>query len=417
MIIRFDYRKNKHQEEFHADTTSPLLHLSSGFGGGKSYALIMKALQLSWLNRPFAGGIVAPSFTDYKKDLLPMIEEILEKNRIKYQHHKTEHWFRFPWTKGKLYVATAEKKLRGPNWSYAAINEVTLIPLERYREVVGRVRVKGAKAPQVASCGTPEGIASEYYSIFIEKPLDGLRVVYGSTLDNLENLDPTYVERLSASFDSKMLDAYLKGLWVNMAGNRFYYAYDPARNDDSTNAYDSDQLVHCSIDFNVDPMTATLWHFDGHTARAFDQVELSGGEGFDTARLADALIARGFTGRNTIVYPDPAGNARTTKGMPDVEILKRKGFNEVRVKLAAPRLRERQLNVNNLLEKRCVTIHPVKCQGLKRDWISVEQDPVTLEKKKNNPKLTHFSDGADYMLDILFPFSGRRSETRAIKIR
>jgi len=83
----------------------------------------------------------------------------------------------------------------------------------------------------------------------------------------------------------------------------------------------------------------------------------------------------------------------------------------------APDFRKRQLNVNNLLDKGLVKVNPKTCPGIKRDFEGVEQDVATLGKIKKNPKLTHFSDGADYMLDILFPMSGHKPQSRVIKFR
>ena len=390
------------------------LHLSGGFGSGKSHGLVMKALYLSVTNKPFPGGLVCPSYSDYKRDILPLLEDTLLKNRIKYEHHKTENWFRFPWSPGKLYIATAERPLRGPNWAYALINEVTLIPLERYREVVSRVRIKGAKYPQIASCGTPEGLGSEYYEFFIERPIEGSKIIFGDTRNNVENLGSDYIKSLEASFDSIMLDAYLKGLFINMQGNRFYYNYDPIKNDDDSIKPVVGEINHISLDFNVEPMTATIWNYIDGEIRAFDEIVLNDA---NTNRMVDAFLARGYTPNNSCIYPDPAGNARSTKGQPDNQILRSRGFINIRVKSHAPPMRQRQLNVNNLLEKRLIKLNPKTVPTLKKDLMAVEQDKATLEKIKSNPKLTHSSDGLDYLCDILFPFSGTKPRSEVIKFR
>ena len=141
------YKMNKHQRQFHTDIVTRFLHLSTGFGGGKTYALCQKALQLSFLNAPHHGGLVVPDFQEFKKDVLPEMQAILDTNGIPYKYHGSDHYFTFPWSKGKLFVVSADKAIRGPNWAYAVINEVTLIPLLRYKEVIGRVRVKVAKYP------------------------------------------------------------------------------------------------------------------------------------------------------------------------------------------------------------------------------------------------------------------------------
>jgi len=416
MKIHLNYKRNPHQELLHDDITTKFLHLSSGFGGGKSYALIMKAFQLSWLNRGCHGGFVCPTFTDYKKDIYPLMEQIIYESGIKnVQQNKSEHWWKFPWTKGKLYIASAEKKLRGPNWGYACINEATLIPQERYREVIGRVRVKKAKNPQIVSVGTPEGTAHWLYDAFIEEPMRNSRVIYGDTRDNLENLSDDYVQSLEDSYDSTMLDAYLKGLWVNMSNNRFYYAYDPKKNDNKDIKQIPYATVHASLDFNVDKMCCTLWHYDGIKCRAFDSIILKGNA--DTKKMCDALKARGYWPDLTILYPDPAGNARSTKGRPDNVILKEEGFYQVRVKTTQPRMRQRQLHMNNLLGKGIIEINPETCKDLKKDFESVEQNVITLDKNKKNAELTHSSDGADYMFDILIPFVKPTHRSGMMKIR
>jgi len=427
------YKRNLHQKDFHDDDVSKFLHLSTGFGGGKTYSLVMKLLKLSVLNPNVDGGCVNPSIADFKKDVLPMFEAILDDNKIRYRYHRTDKWFLFPWSKGRLYIASAEKQIRGPNWGYAGINEVTLISKERYLETIGRVRVKRAAVPQIVSSGTPEGTSHWLYETFVERPMQNSRIIYGDTRDNLDNLNADYITSLEHSYDSRMLDAYLRGLWVNMTTNRFYYAYDPGKNDDKTLTQQPNQIVHVSMDFNVDPMTATLWHvFDvtgprgmaqidkwGRIERRLEgwgQIELTGPQGFDTRQMSAAMRARGLHPDTTIIYPDPAGTARSTKGKPDISILRDEGWH-VRHQSKAPEFRRRQLAHNNLLDKFLIKIHPIECKGLKRDYESVEQDLVTLGKIKKNMKLTHYSDGVDYMIDNIFPFSGRKPNSGMVRIR
>lgn len=406
---------NPHQQDFFDDQTSKLLHLSGGFGSGKTFVLAHKLFNLSAANYPHPGAVISQDYQEFKRDVLPEMEAILESADVNYNYHKTDHYFTLPWTPGKLYVMTADKKIRGPNWAYAGINELTLIKLERYKEIIGRVRVKGAKRPQIASVGTPEGYASEYYDYFFEKPPERLRLIYGSTDDNLENLESDYTKTLEDAYDSGMMRSYRKGLWVNMNGSQFYYAFGD-KNIDATLEPDFSSAFFCSMDFNVDPFCATLWQFDGYKLYGVDQIKLEGGEGYDTRKMIAALRARKYTPSNTTIFPDPAGRARSTKGKPDVQILREDGY-DVRVKNAAPSFRTRQLNVNNLLDKGRIIINPIRCKGIKKDFEGVEQDIITLEKKKDNPTLTHFSDGLDYMTDILFPFSSKPNASRVEKHR
>lgn len=429
------YRRNKHQKEFDADNTAKFLNLFTGFGGGKSYAIAMKAFVLSKLNKGVPGGIVVPSIADFKKDLLPLMEEILDENKIKYRYHKTDKWFRFPWSSAKAYIATAEKKIRGPNWGWAVINEITLITHERFKEVVGRVRIKGAPFPQIAGGGTPEGTGHWGYEVFIENPLANSKNIHGDTRDNQDNLSDDYIPTMESSYDIIMLDAYLRGLWINMNGARFYYAYDPNSNDDEDIEQIEGAEVHVSLDYNVSPMVATLWNIvtlrNGRgeiivmpggeairRAKAFDQIVID--DGADIHTMSRAMFERGLEPETTTIYPDPAGRNRNTavegaKG--NNEVLKQMGWFKIKVKSSAPRMHTRQLAVNNLLSKGWVKLHPKKCKALKKDFEAVEQDKATFEKIKTNPKLTHASDGADYFLDIVFPLSGHKPNQGSIKYR
>lgn len=372
------------------------------------------------INAPHAGGCLVPDFQEFKKDMLPEMQGILEANNIPYTYHQTDKYFKFPWSTGKLYIVSADKSIRGPNWAYAGVNEVTLCPLEKYKEVIGRIRVKGAKCAQLASVGTPEGYASEYYEFFIENPnpkISGkLRIIYGSTDDNKDNLHEDYLDNLESAYDQKWIEAYRKGLWVNMSEGLFYYSYNPIMNHNEKLEPEIFDTFHVSMDFNVDPFCATIWGYDGNALFGVDEIKLEGREGFSTQNMIAALNARKYTNKNTIIYPDPAGKARSTKGLPDVTILRNAGY-EVRVKSVAPSFRQRQLNVNNLLDKGLIVFNPTRCKGIKKDLSAVEQDIITLEKSKKNANLTHFSDGLDYMCDILFPFSGAAKKTTQIKIR
>ena len=414
--LKLEITPNKHQKEFLDDMFTKLLHLSTGFGGGKTHVLCYKMLMLSYLNRPHPGGLVVPDFRDYKKDVLPEFESILEKNNIKYHYHQTEHYFKFPWSRGRLYVVSAEKKLRGPNWAYAGINEVTLIPLVRYKEVLGRVRLKGAKCPQIVSVGTPEGFASEYYDYFFEHPPRNFRVIFGSTDDNKANLHDDYLSLLDDAYDKKMQDAYRRGLWVNMTGSPFYYSHNPVKNWDKTLNPQMGDQYHIAMDFNVDPFCASIWLYDGFSIYGVGQIKLVGGEGYSTYNMIEAMKARGYGPHNSIIYPDPAGKARSTKGIPDIKILEQAGYT-CRVRSAAPQFRRRQLNVNNLLDKSRIKFNPDLMPDVRKDFEAVEQDIVTLEKKKDNVNLTHFSDGVDYLCDILFPFSGDLKSVTVHKYR
>lgn len=403
------------QYDFYHDDTTRFLHLSGGYGSGKTTVLAHKLLKLSILNAPYDGGLVVPTFADFKNDFLPVIEGILEDNGIDFEYHGTDHKFKFPWSKGFLRVFTADKKIRGMNVAFIGVNELCLISKERYLEAIGRVRIKQAKFPQVVSSSTPEGYASPYYNIFVENPWRGSKILYMNTMENAHNLDPNYIQSLKDSYPKQLIDAYLHGLWVSLSGNRFYYAYSPDAND-KINEPDWDNQFYCAMDQNVDPFCASIWQRVGNKFLGIEEIKLSGGDGFRVENMTSALKARGYTGRNTIICPDPTAKNRSVNGAPVREILEREGY-QVIMRNVAPRFRERNINMNKHFEKKLIEINPKTMTGLKKDLIAVEMDQVNFEKSKKNQELTHFSDGLDYFIDCYSPFNSHRTSNSVSKIR
>ncbi len=415
MPSNFHFKHLPHQKEFYRDDTTKILLLSGGFGSGKTRALVHKVLKLSYQNRNLSGGLLAPSLPEFKKDVLPTFEEVLDENRIRYHYHKSDKYFTFPWSpKAKLYVFTAERQIRGPNLAYFGINESGLIDAVRFKEAIGRVRLKDAPNPQIVMCQTPEGIGHWTYEHFIESPRKNSRVIYANTRDNI-HLDPTYIQMLEENYDDKMLEAYLEGKFVNMNGHQFYYAFTRNKNCDKNIKQIPNAPIYIGMDFNVQPMAASLWNVVGKSHHQFGEIYLA--DDADTQKMCDALIERGCYPENTIIFPDPTGDARTTKRYSDIQILRNNGYFDIRFKSKAPGFRQRQLCINNLMSKGLVKVNPDTCPMSVKDWEAVEQNVVDFSKVKTNPKLTHFSDGSDYLLDYLNPLSGTKPSVTTERIR
>lgn len=402
--MKIKYDRLAHQQVFDDDLTSNQCLLTSGFGGGKTFALLMKHLKLTKINRNVASGLFVPTYTEFTRDVSPLMEQILVDNGIDPVYHKTEHYYRFPWTKAKTYVITCETRIRGPNLGFCSINEPGLISYQRFKEVLGRRRLPNVPVPQLNMAGTPEGTAHWLYEHCVLKSL--AKVVFGDTRKNVF-IDPDYVRQLEQNYDKVMLQAYLEGKFVNMNGAMFYYAFTRAKNCNNEIKWNREKhrQIDICVDFNVQRMTSSAWyHEDG--PKAFDEMVIP--DNADTNKMCLMWKARGYTPDVSTVFPDPSGNSRSTKGLSDVKIIESHGYR-VRFKPRAPGFRDRQLCVNNLLDKG-LQINPEKCPTLLRDYEGVEQDVATHEKIKDNPELTHASDGADYMLDILYPLSGKKPE-------
>ncbi|WP_419729537.1 hypothetical protein [Lichenicola sp.] len=185
--------------------------------------------------------------------------------------------------------------------------------------------------------GQPGGDPS--YRSFLFTTAEGGHVPLSELQSAEKELDPrVFRQEYGASFET-------------YAG-RVVYAFSRAENVRRC-AYDQSVPLHVGIDFNVNPMSATVWQEDGDTTRQIDEIILPTS---NTDEMADEIAKRfgreGFEpGRRLVdhitVYPDPAGAQRRSSagGRTDIGILREKGF-VVSALRAHPPVRDR-MNVIN----------------------------------------------------------------------
>jgi len=422
-IVAIEKKKKEWFWDLHVfGSNNYLAHGMYHHNSGKTYYLCRKALKLSILNRGHAGGFLVPAFSDFRRDVLPTFESIFEAvGMIKNTHywfHETHKEFRFVWNKRPLYILTAEKPIAGPNLAYCLINEFSLVPWVRINEMIRRVRVKEAKYKQKCLAGTPEDIHGwledfvEQQEARNEKNPNAFKIVYSDTAENTF-IDENYRETLEGLLDEQSLKVFASGQIVRLGGEYFYYAFQRKVNV-APNTEDKSELVHVGLDFNVGKMAATFSHLryiDGKkTLFVFGELLLEGDS--DTLKMGRAIITRFGLGR-VIITCDASGKSRKTSGRSDVQTLHSLGFSQeqVRYKAANPRLRERQILVNGLLSHGQIIVDP-SCKKTIKDFEKVQQNKVDYSKVKDkDDKLTHLSDGLDYLIDWEFQVNFRRSKT------
>ena len=265
MPRKINYQPIGYQRQFH-ESTKPKVHLSTGFGGGKTYSLVMHMFKLMDDNKKMPGGVLVPNIKMYKRDVLPIIFELIRNNHIPYKYNKTESTWYFPDTGSAVYVFHSEdegQSIRGPTLAWGVVNELTLVSRMAYLAFISRIRLKGALNPQVASSATPEGF-NWAYEYFIEQPRKDTDLIFGDMRENIHIAD-TYAKMLQDSFDPLMQEQYIEGKYVNLVGKRCIYAFNRFKHC-ATNVHKIARMpVLVSMDFNVDPMTATLGHIKGET--------------------------------------------------------------------------------------------------------------------------------------------------------
>ena len=405
-----DWDKLPTQQLLYENNTYNIVMQSSGLGGGKSHGAVRKALQLSALNQGYSGGFLCPSYADFKRDIRPLFDEILEdhiglKKNKHWWFHGSDKTYKFIWNKKPLYIFTAEKPIAGPNLAYCLINEFSLMQYDRVNEMLRRVRVKEAPVKQKIMVGTPEDMYG-WLEDFVEQQeklndkIPNNFKLYTSDTDENYYLDENYGAYLEGMLDPMQLKIFKQGKIGSIGSNLFYYAFDIERNR-SNKELDTNRPLYINIDFNVDNMHATvaqIYYEGGNKYSHFvDEIVLKN-SGADTFAMRDAIRQKylNFHG-NIIITVDASGRNRKTTGKSDVKVL-REYFDNVRYKSSGnDRLKHRQVLVNGLFNHGYLFINKDNCPILWKDMRKVRQkDDFT--KDGTAKDLTHASDTLDYFV-------------------
>lgn len=419
-----------YQKEF-ATSDDEFLGLFTGYGGGKTHSLVMKMFELMSINRGLAGGLLCPTIKMYKRDVLPTMYEIAQSNDVLFRYNKSESSWIFPETGATVFVFHSEDdgaSIRGPNLAWGAANEITLCSQMAWRAFLARVRHGKATRPQKIFSGTPEGF-NWVYEDLVEKQKKNTRIIFGSAVEN-PYLHGSYFDTLRDQYDPMMQKQYIDGQFVNLKGNRAAWAFDRKKHTRKGVTRIKELPVVVMLDFNVSPMAATLANVVKgvhpttgermHKIRCFKSMRL---EGSNTEAFCRALKAELWTewdGQRKLgeaeIYPDPAGNARTTKSnYSDFDILRREGFTNLKY-LTVISVKDALNSMNNLFSKDLIELDVDECRDTIADLEQcVLKDGDGFEIDKKNPKRTHWLDGMKNF--ALYEYPIRRPTSRQEKFR
>lgn len=401
------------QAQFCTDYYTRFLYMSGGYGSGKTYALVMKMLILMDKNPGIPGGCLCPTTKSFKRDVLPTIRQICGESGIEFYWKSQAGELYFPATQSTVFVYHAEDNgasIAGANLGWFVINEASLCSWEAVKAAFARVRVKRVPFPQIAMSGTPAEF-NWVYQYFVEDAKPDRRIIFGSSKAN-KHTASWYVQMLEDSYDDIARQQYVDGLFIPRTGNRFLHKFNRHMHvtELATRVTGADVLV--KVDFNVNPMVATLSSWIPRSKvpiRMFEEIRLSGADTYQLCgTLADVL---GGGWERSIVFPDPAGNARKTSAkdlITDIKIMKDFGFTDLRFK-NRPVLKEGYFSSNNLFDKNMVAIHP-KCKGFIADAEQVKLKQGLFEMDKADPERTHGLDGFKNMAEMMFPVVKSYSE-------
>lgn len=293
----------------------------------------------------------------------------------------------------------AEKpdNLRGRSLDFVVLDEFADMRPEAWYEVL-RPSLSDRQGSALF-IGTPKG-RNHFYDLWTkgaDKQDDWHSFQY-TTIDG-GHVSESEIEAAKRDLDERTFNQEYNAQFVNYAGI-IYYNF--SREESVSRCRDDDSILHVGMDFNLDPMSAVLAIRDGSVLKIIDEIVIYGS---NTDEMVDEINTR-YSGRQVIVYPDPASRQRKTSagGRTDLSILQNAGY-KVKVRDSHTSIRDRINAVNSRLKStdglRHIYIDP-KCKQTIR---SLERQ--TYKEGTNQPDkdsgFDHMNDALGYLVDFLYP--------------
>ena len=269
----------------------------------------------------------APNFTQAKRVMWSRLKQVIPRAWIRGKPYETDCSLRL--RSGhtvRLVGLDQHDALRGAGLWFFAGDEWADCRPESWPQTI-RPMLSAAQG-HALFVGTPKGF-DHLHDVFARGLPGGstdTRSFLYTTIDG-GNVSAAEVESAKAMLDARSFRQEYCASFETFSG-RVIYAFSRASNI-RDQAYDQSLAVHVGMDFNINPMSATVWQERGHLAFQIDEIILPTS---NTDEMAAEVARRyGLSGRNDhiTIYPDPAGTQRKTSahGRTDIGILREAGFN------------------------------------------------------------------------------------------
>ena len=163
--------------------------------------------------------------------------------------------------------------------------------------------------------------------------------------------------------------------------------------------------LHIGLDFNVDPMSASVAQIDKEIIHFVDEIVIYSS---NTDEMVEEIRDRYGDKTKIFIYPDPACRQRKTSagGKTDLSILQNAGFN-VKCKFKHSPVRDRINAVNSSLKsangKRYIFVDPsckIITKGLQRQ---IYKENTNIPDKEQG--FDHMNDSIGYLVEIVKPLT------------
>lgn len=397
----------------------------AGFGSGKTWVGCGGICKGMWEHPKINQGYFAPTYPQIRDIFYPTVEEVAfdwGMNVKINESNKEVHFYSGRQYRGTTICRSMEKPatIVGFKIGNALIDELDVMPAAKaqmaWRKIIARMRynVPGLRNG-IDVTTTPEGfkfVYQQFVKAIREKP--DLATLYGitqaSTFDNEKNLPADYISSLLESYPETLINAYLRGQFVNLTSGTVYHTFDRKLNNCSDEEQPGEPLF-IGMDFNVGKMSGIVHVKREGRPRAVSEII----DGYDTPDMIKR-IKRQFwreisdnefeKTREIYIYPDASGDSRKSvnASKTDISQLSEAGFYVI-ANDSNPPVKDRVNSMNamfcNASGDRRYLVNVQRCptyaENLEQQIWSASGEP---DKKAGND---HTNDAAGYFITMDYP--------------
>ena len=289
--------------------------------------------------------------------------------------------------------------LRGVGIDFLILDEFADIDEKAWTEVL-RASIADTQG-DVLMCGSPKGYGNWSYRMYLKGKEDEEWDSFQFTTLQGGMVPKEELEQAKQDVDIRTYRQEFEGTFENYAG-AVYYNFHPVDNVKQKNI-DWNKPLHIGLDFNVDPMSASVAQIEKDTIHFKDEIVIYSS---NTDEMVEEIRNRYGSKQKIFCYPDPACRQRKTSagGRTDLTILQNAGFN-VKCKIKHSPIRDRINAVNSRLKsatgKRHIFVNPsckIIVRGLQRQ---IYKENTNIPDKEEG--FDHMNDSIGYLIEIVKP--------------
>ena len=315
-------------------------------------------------------------------------------------------------------------KLKSLNLGFVEIEEMSDIPYDTFKMLLGRMRQRTKKSwnnftYRIFGHTNPEMQRGWVYKTFVENPAVNYRLISAPTTENIY-LPEGFCDELKKVYDEQYYNIFV--LAQNGEYNNGLVIKDFTDENVKEISYQPEMDLHISCDFNVDPMCWVFAHKTDDKVFYFDEIAM---ENTTTAKACDEFyrLYPNHKGK-VIVNGDASGDNRScTSEYTNYVIIKKKllqyGYDvEIQIKAFNPPIKNRIMAFNSKVRSAsgevCLFVDK-KCEkllyniyNLKYKEGSSKIDVPTYQQIKQSKELkflSHPMDAASYLVDFYWPIT------------